>query len=87
MVNVAGSREVIYYTGKDSNKLLSSSGFILKDSHAEDEVVSDSSLEAIPSHYGEDYPFYLSSTWEDRLYFVFELARAAGVKIETVTSK
>lgn len=85
--SVAGSREAVYYTGKDSNKLLFSSGIALSEAHAKGELISDSSLEAIPSHYGEDYPFYLPSTWADRLYFVFELARAAGVKIEIITSR
>jgi hypothetical protein len=56
-------------------------------SHLFGETVVASGHVALPSKYGSDYPFYLPSNWLDRLKFLFDLARAAGVQIVLVSDR
>jgi len=49
--------------------------------HFSGEPVDLVTQQAIPRVYGNEYPFYLPSAWADRLEFLFDLARAAGVEV------
>lgn len=55
--------------------------------HVKGEPVSLSGLSSFPSKYGEDHAFYLPSTWADRLEWLFDRGRAAGVQVVVVTEK
>lgn len=56
-------------------------GYYFAYPHFSGEGVNFSTQQAIPGTDGNDYPFYLPSSWEDRLQFIFDLARAAGVQV------
>lgn len=55
--------------------------------HVKGEPVSLSGLSSFPSKYGEDHAFYLPSTWAERLEWLFDRGRAAGVQVVVVTEK
>ena len=56
-------------------------GHYFDNQHFSGEPVDLVTQQAIPREFGNEYPFYLPSSWEDRLEFLFDLARAAGVKV------
>jgi hypothetical protein len=78
-----GELEEITYTGTDvgNKRLLFADGFIFGQSHLNTEPVALSGQRATPTATGTDFPFYLPSRWEDRLEFLIDLARAAGVRV------
>lgn len=82
-----GVAERITYDSTITGGLIFDSGVIFADSHLKGEVVSLDSLISKPSRYGNDYPVYLPATWADKLKFLFDLGRAAGVQIVTINSK
>ena len=68
-------------------RLLFSDGVTFADSHLKGEVVSLDNRVSLPSKYGTDFPLYVSSSWEDRLRYLFDLGRAAGVQIVIIDDK
>lgn len=80
----SGDSEEVFYTSKTTGgpeQFNFSPTTMFEDDHLSGESVTLSSQYAWPGKYGSDYPFYLTSTWEDRFAFIFDLARAAGVKV------
>lgn len=80
-----GDREQIVYTGTETGgpneRLTFSSEIRFKQDHLEGEAVAVSDQIALPDRVGNDYPLYLPSRWQDRIEFLIDLARAAGVKV------
>lgn len=56
-------------------------------SHVKGEVVALSGIQSLPSTKGSDYGFYLPSTWTDRLQYLFNRGRAAGVEVVVINDK
>jgi hypothetical protein len=84
--------EVVYHdteTGGANERITFTEGQEIKltDRHMDGEPVMLSTAQALPSNRGEDYPFYLPSSWADRLEFLFDLARAAGVQVVIITDR
>jgi hypothetical protein len=77
------------YTGVDSApfRLTFSPGILLEQPLLTGMPVVLSSVRAQPDIYGYEYPLYLPSTWADRLKFLFDRGRAAGVEIVTIDSR
>ena len=84
---LSGDQETLLYTGKSSGKLTSDTGFLVSKYHAKGETIHQSDSLAEPTKLGNDHPLYLPSDLESRMKFIFDLARAAGVKVEVITSK
>jgi len=85
-----GDFEQVIYTSKttgSTERLNFDSPIVLANSHLVGEPVAASRVTAMPSRLGKDFPFYLPSTWVDRLKFIFDLARAAGVEVVTVSDR
>jgi hypothetical protein len=85
-----GEPEEVYYTSKTTGGLERfnfSPSIVFANRHLVNEPVAASRTVAIPSKYGTDYPFYLPSSWADRLKFIFDLARAAGVEVVIVSDR
>jgi hypothetical protein len=82
-----GHEEEVYYNSKTTGGGIERFNFDppipFDNYHQSNEVVAASRL-AWPSKTGSDWPFYLPSTWKDRFEFIFDLARAAGVKVVIV---
>jgi hypothetical protein len=80
-----GEREQVVYTGTETGganeRLLFSRGIYFTQDHLDNEPVAVSSRQAVPVNTGTDYPFYLPSRWQDRIEYLIDLARAAGVKV------
>jgi len=80
-----GEREQVSFnsteTGGANERLVFTNGILFADNHLEGEPVALSGQQAVPSTTGTDYPFYLPSRWEDRIEFLIDLARAAGVRV------
>ncbi len=55
--------------------------------HVKGEAVALSGIQSLPSTKGSDYGFYLPSTWTDRLQYLFDRGRAAGVEVVVITDK
>ena len=56
-------------------------------SHVKGESVMLSEVTSIPTARGTDYAFYLPSTWADRLKYLFDRGRAAGVQVVVINEK
>lgn len=56
-------------------------------SHVKGETVNLSGIQSLPSTKGSDYGFYLPSTWADRLQYLFDRGRAAGVQVVVINEK
>ena len=82
-----GPQDTIEFTGVAAGLLLFSPGIRFQNQHLKNEPVSLSGIEAIPSRIGFDFPFKLPSSWRDRLEFLFDLARAAGVEVIVIFDK
>lgn len=86
---LTGEQEEAYFTSKSTGGASERFNFdppIYFDSaHYTGEPVAASQVTALPSKYGTDFPFYLPSSWSDRLEYMFDLARAAGVQIVMVS--
>jgi hypothetical protein len=79
-----GEQEQITYDGTETGaneRLTFSSGIRFAQDHLEGEAVALSGQQALPSITGTDFPFYLPSRWQDRIEFLIDLARAAGVQV------
>jgi hypothetical protein len=80
-----GENEVVFYTdtetGGANERLVFDNKLIFDHDHLEGEAVAVSGRQAIPSTVGTDFPFYLPSRWQDRIEYLIDLARAAGVKV------
>jgi hypothetical protein len=90
---IPGELEEVTYdgteTGGANERITFNEGQEIKllDRHLEGEPVMLSTAQALPSVTGEDYPFYLPSNWANRLEFLFDLARAAGVQVVIITDR
>lgn len=88
-----GELEEVFYqgteTGGANERITFDEGYEIKltDRHMTGEPVALSTSQAVPSEYGEDYPFYIPSSWADRLKFLFDLARAAGVQVVIINDR
>jgi hypothetical protein len=80
-----GEQEQIVYrgteTGGANERLTFDPRVSFGQHHLEGEAVAVSGRQALPSNNGTDFPFYLPSRWQDRIEFLIDLARAAGVKV------
>jgi hypothetical protein len=80
-----GEQEQIYYsateTGGANERLTFQNGIMFTQDHLEGEPVALSERQAIPTVTGTDFPFYLPSNWRDRIQYLMDLARAAGVRV------
>lgn len=77
----AGAQETLVYSETSTGQLEFENGVVLANDHMSGEAAMYSTQVAKPSTLGNDYPFYLPSDLQDRLEFVLDLARAAGVEI------
>lgn len=87
-----GEWEEVVYTGTETapavnERLLFEPGISFTQDHLYGEPVALSSERAMPINTGTDYPFYLPSRWQDRLEFLIDLARAAGVRVFITTDR
>jgi len=60
-------------------------GVALSEPHLSGSNIVLSAVESLPGHDGFDYPFYLPSSWADRINYIFDRGRAAGVEIEVIS--
>jgi len=85
-----GDQEQVTFTGRvtgGGERLLFDLGIVFDREHLKGESVSLSGYLSTPSRYGMDYPLYLPSSWEDRLQYLFDRGRAAGVQIVVIDDK
>lgn len=84
-----GQAETLPYSSTltGPNRLFFRSTRQFDEQHLKGEPVSLSGLASFPSKYGEDHAFYLPSTWAERLVWLFDRGRAAGVQVVVVTEK
>lgn len=80
-----GEQEQIVYTGTETGgateRVTFDPSISFDQHHLEGEAVAVSGQQALPTNIGTDFPFYLPSRWQDRIEFLIDLARAAGVKV------
>lgn len=86
-----GEQEQLVYTGTETGganeRLLFADGIILSQNHLDNEPVHLSGQRAIPTNTGTDFPVYFPSKWEDRIEFLIDLARAAGVRVTIISDR
>lgn len=84
-----GDPVILEYSGvlTTPNRLEFENGILMSGPLLTGTPVDLSSVTAQPGSRGFEYPFYLPSTWADRLKFLFDRGRAAGVEIVTISSK
>jgi len=81
-----GEQEAIVYVSTDTapdpdERLNFPSGVRFQNQHLKGEPITLSGRVSRPSTRGFDYPFYLPSSWEERLKYLFDKVRAAGVQV------
>lgn len=85
-----GDEEEIYYNRKvtgGTERFVFDPPIALASYHQIGEPVAVSRFITVPSKYGTDFPFYLPSFWKDRLKFIFDIARAAGVQVIVISDR
>ena len=90
VVYPTGDHEEVYYNSKTTGgleRLNFSPSIVFAGKHLSGEAVTASRVTALPSKYGTDWPFYLPSSWVDRLQYIFDLARAAGVEVIVINDR
>lgn len=80
--HVPGEQVSVSYTGTLAapNRLLFSSGIRFSEDHLKNEPVQ-LATSGTPSVYGRGYPFYLPTSLVERLQFLIDKGRAAGVQV------
>jgi hypothetical protein len=82
-----GNSEVIEYNSFENNRLSFSLPIMLESNHQIHEVVSGSAnLYSIKST-GYDFPLRIPANFLSRLEYLFDLLRAAGVKVSFISSR
>jgi len=81
-----GEQETIIFDSTDTapdpdERLNFPNGIRFQNQHLKGEPVMLSGRVSRPSTDGHDYPFYLPSSWEERLRYLFDKVRAAGVQV------
>jgi hypothetical protein len=87
---VPGDEEILSYSSTTTGgpeRLNFSTPIALENQHniLENVVLSDSL--STPNDEGTDYPFYLPSSWEERLEWLFDKVRAAGVQVIVINDR
>jgi len=82
-----GSPEVIEYDDVTTNTLSFSPAVVLQSTHSPVESVIDSSVDSEPKTNGFDFPFRLPPDIRERIKFLFDLLRAAGVQVTFIDQR
>jgi hypothetical protein len=82
-----GGYEELAYTSQSSNTLRFSSPIVLQSDHTRTEPVLESSSLSRPRSNGFDYPFRMPQDFREKLQYLVDLIRAAGVRVEVFTTR
>lgn len=84
---VPGNQEELEYDSISGNALSFSPAIVLEYEHSIDEPVIDSSVTSDPKTNGYDFPFRMPPDIRERLEFLFDLLRAAGVEVDVIDAR
>ena len=82
-----GEPVAVEFTGTDAGKLTFTSPVKFSQAHLTGEPVQLSGIVSQPDVVARDHPFYLPSDWADRLQFLFDRGRAAGVEVVVISDQ
>lgn len=69
------------YTSISGNTLVFDQSFVLKSTHNPSEIVIPSKSKSVPKDNGFDFPFRMPADFTEKLGFLLDLLRAAGVAV------
>ncbi len=83
MVYTPGESETVElpYTSISGNTLVFDRPFVVKSTHYPSEIVIPSKSKSVPKDNGFDFPFRMPADFTDKLGFLLDLLRAAGVAV------
>lgn len=82
-----GSEEKLEYSSISGNTIVFPTEIMLQSTHQAGETVVLSSGPSTPSLYGTDFPLKMPSDLFNRIRFVFDLIRAAGVQVVFISKR
>ncbi len=82
-----GPAEAIEYDSVSGNTLSFSPAIVLQSTHSPTESVTDSSVDSVPRNDGYSYPFRMPPDIRERIKFLFDLTRAAGVQVTFIEAR
>lgn len=82
-----GPLEVIEYDAISGTTLSFSPAIVLQSTHSPGEVVCDSSVDSDPRRDGFDFPLRMPVDIRERIEFLWDLIRAAGVRVTIIDTR